>query len=81
MEWCGLIIDVSTCRSKGTVCCMKLWNKGWWNRIEECVPCNKEILSVVNKLNGREIKMRESHGVASGNGGKEVGVKFKRDSD
>ena len=60
---------------------MKLYNKSWWNGIEGCVSCDKVILSVVNKLNSRELKMKNIHGVSSGNGGKEVGAKYEYDND
>ena len=52
-----------------------------WNGIEECVSCDKEILSVVNKLNGIELKIGDNYGVASGNSGKEVDVKCVGDSN
>ena len=37
--------------------------------------CDKEILSIVNKLNKRELNIEDSHGVSSGNYGKEFDVK------
>ena len=42
---------------------------------------DKEISSVVNKLNGRELKIGDSSDVALRNGGKEVGIKYDGDSD
>ena len=45
------------------------------------MSCDKEILSVENKLNDKELKIGDSHGVASGNEGKEVGVKCEYNSD
>ena len=45
------------------------------------MSCNKKILSVVNKLNGRVLKIEDSYGVTSGDGGKEVSVKFEGNSD
>ena len=74
-------MDVSTCKSKGTVCWTKLCNKDLWNGMEECESCDKDILSVVNKLNGWELKIEESHGVTPENGGEEFGVKCEDDSD
>ena len=67
MEWWELIMDVLICKSKYVVLvlCMRLCNKDWWNGIEECVFCDKELL-----LNGRELKLGDSHSVASGNSGK-----------
>ena len=60
---------------------MKLCNNGWWNGIEEYVSRDKDILSVVNKLTGRELKIGDSHSVALGNCGKDVFVKCEGDSD
>ena len=37
--------------------------------------CHDGKLSTVNKLNGRELKIGDSHGVASENSGAESGVK------
>ena len=49
--------------------------------MEEYVSCDKKILSVANKLNDWELKIEDSHDVASGTGGEEVGVKYEGDSD
>ena len=49
--------------------------------MEKCESCDKETLSVVNRLNSGELKIEESHGVASGNAGEEDGVKCEGDSD
>ena len=45
------------------------------------MSCDKEISSVVNKLNGRELKIGDSSGVALRNGGREVGIKYDGHSD
>ena len=74
-------MNISTCKSKCIVFCMKLFNKGWWNGIEEYVSCDKETLSVVNKLNMRELKIGGSYGVASGIVGREIFIKLEGDSD
>ena len=41
----------------------------------------KERLSLVNKLTERELKMEDSHGLVSGNYGREVGVKLEGESN
>ena len=42
---------------------------------EEDMVCEKERLSVVNKVNERKLKMEDSYDVASVNFGKEFGIK------
>ena len=55
---------------------MELCDKGWWQVIEDdCEVCDGERLSTVKKLNDRELKIGDIHGVASRNSSAESGVK------
>ena len=55
---------------------MELCDKGWWKVTEDDDEvCDGEMLSTVKKLNGRELKIGEIHGVASGNSSGESEVK------
>ena len=42
--------------------------------------CDGDMLSTVKKLNGKELKIGDSHGVASRYSGAESGVKEERES-
>ena len=45
---------------------------------DDCEVCDGERLSTVNKLNGKELKIGDSHSVASRNSGAESGSKEER---
>ena len=55
---------------------MELCDKGWRKVTEDDGEvCDGERLSTVKKLNGRELKIGDIHGVASGNSSRESEVK------
>ena len=70
IEWWWLIIEVLTNKSKDASYLMKLCNKCWRKGVEDDDKvCNEEILYIVNKLNGKELKIWDIHDVALGNFG------------
>ena len=58
---------------------MYLCNNDWWKGIEkEDISWERDRIYVANK---RELKVEDSNNVASGNWGREFGVKWEGDSN
>ena len=59
-----IIIEVSTYKFKDVSCWIKYCKEGWQKGIEDDGEvCDEERLSIVNKLNGIELKIGDIHDI------------------